>query len=269
MSERDSIFAGSIPALYDRYLGPLLFEPYANDIARRLSDLTEGRLLETAAGTGIVTRALASRVLNHVQIVATDLNQPMIDHAATHISSPRVTWQQADALNLPFGDASFDCVVCQFGIMFLPDKPKAYREALRVLKPGGHFIFNVWDNIEENQFAHLVAESVESLFPDDPPMFLKRTPHGYHNRQAIRHELEKAGFSVAKCETITFRSCASSPSHPAIGYCQGTPLRGEIEARGASRLQEATDAATEAIAAQFGTGAIDGKIQAHVFSAFR
>jgi len=269
MSETDKIFTGSIPALYDRYLGPLLFEPYAADIAGRLSNLTEGRLLETAAGTGIVTRALARALSDQVQIVATDLNQPMIDHAATQLSSSRVRWQQADALSLPFEDACFDGVVCQFGIMFFPDKIKAYREVLRVLKPGGRFVFNVWDRIEENEFAHLVTGAVKALFPQDPPMFLARTPYGHPNPEQIRDELQKAGFTGVKSETIVRRSRAGSPRDPAIGYCQGTPLRGEIEARGASCLREATDAATESIAAQFGVGAVDGKIQAHVIAACR
>ena len=262
MSQTDNVFAGSIPTLYDQYLGSLLFQPYARY-------LTEGRLLETAAGTGIVTRKLATGLSNKFQIVATDLNQPMIDHAASQLSSSRVAGQQADALKLPFEDASFDCIVCQFGIMFVPDKLKAYREALRVLKSGGSFIFNVWDKIEENEFAHLVADSVEALFPQDPPMFLRRTPYGYHNKEAIQQELQQAGFSKLECETIARRSRASSPSQPAIGFCQGTPLRGEIEARGASCLQEATDAAAEAITARFGTGAVDGKIQAHVILAYR
>ena len=140
MSQTDNVFAGSIPALYDQYLGSLLFQPYGRDIADRLAYLTDGRLLETAAGTGIVTRALAAALSNQVKIVATDLNQPMVDHAAMQFSSSRVAWQKADALKLPFEDASFDCVVCQFGIMFVPDKLKAYREALRVLKSGGSFM---------------------------------------------------------------------------------------------------------------------------------
>jgi ubiquinone/menaquinone biosynthesis C-methylase UbiE len=269
MSQTDNLFAGSIPALYDQYLGSLLFQPYARDIADRLPYLTEGRLLETAAGTGIVTRALAAALSNQVQIVATDLNQPMIDHAATQLSSSRVTWRQADALNLPFEDSPSIASCVSSGSCLYRISLKPIGEVLRVLKPGGSFIFNVWDKIEENEFAHLVADSVEALFPQDPPMFLRRTPHGYHNKEAIQQELQRAGFSKLKCETITCRSRASSPNQPAIGYCQGTPLRGEIEARGASCLQEATDAAAEAIAAQFGAGAVDGKIQAHVILAYR
>jgi len=267
MSETDKIFSGSIPALYDRYLGPLLFEPYATDIAGRLSNLTEGRLLETAAGTGIVTRALARAFPYEVQIVATDLSQPMIDHAATQLSSSRVRWQQADALGLPFEDISFDAVVCQFGVMFFPDKIKAYREVLRVLKPGARFVFNVWDRIEENEFAHLVTGAVKDLFPQDPPMFLARTPYGHHNPEKIRNELQQAGFTEVKCETVVRRSQAGSARDRAIGYCQGTPLRNEIEARDAGRLREATDAAAKSIAARFGVGPVDGKIQAHVIVA--
>jgi ubiquinone/menaquinone biosynthesis C-methylase UbiE len=269
MSTTDKAFTGSIPALYDRYLGPLLFEPYATDIAARLSKLTEGRLLEIAAGTGVVTRALARALSDNIQIVATDLNEPMIDYAATQLSSSRVKWQQADAMSLPFEDTSFDAVVCQFGVMFFPDTIKAYREALRVLKPGGRFVLNVWDRIEENEFAHLVTCAVKELFPHDPPMFLTRTPYGHHDPEKIRNELQKAGFTEVTSETIGRRSQAGSARDPAIGYCQGTPLRSEIEARDASRLQEATDAATESIAAPFGVGPVDGKIQAHVIAARR
>ena len=269
MAETDRVFAGSIPALYNRYLGPLIFEPYALDLAARLADTKAGHVLETAAGTGIVTRALADSLTPGVGIVATDLNQPMLDFAATQVDAARVTWRQADALKLPFEDGSFDVVVCQFGVMFFPDKIAAYKEAARVLKPGGRFLFNVWDRIDENEVPHVVTDAVAALFPKDPPQFLTRTPHGYHDISRIESELRAAGFQHIEAQTVERRSGAPSHRDPAIGFCQGTPLRNEIEARDASRLSEATDVAAAAIAARFGLGPIDGKIQAHVITASR
>jgi len=269
MADSDKVFAGSIPALYERYLGPLIFAPYAADLAERLSDLRDGQILETAAGTGVVTRGLARRLPEGVRIVATDLNQPMLDHAATLLSSPRVSWRQADALALPFEASSFDAVVCQFGVMFFPDRLKAYREALRVLKPGGRLLLNVWDRIEENEFAFTVTRALDAVFPADPPLFLARTPHGHHDADVIGRELSAAGFSQVRIETLARRSRAATHRDPAIGFCQGTPLRNEIEARDAGRLQEATETAASAIAARFGTGPVDGKMQAHVVVAGR
>lgn len=269
MRKADATFTGSIPALYERHLGAWLFEPYARDLAGRLAGLEQGRVLETAAGTGIVTRALARSLPEAVEIVATDLNQAMLDFAATQPVARDVTWRQADALRLPFEDRAFDAVVCQFGVMFFPDKRAGYGEAHRVLKPGGRFVFNVWDRIEENEFASVVTEAVAALFPADPPGFLARTPHGFHHADAIREELHKVGFSNITVETVERRSRAPSPRDPAVGFCQGTPLRSEIEARDASRLEEATAAAVSALAARFGQGAIDGKMQAHVITAVR
>lgn len=269
MTEIDRAFTGSIPALYDRYLGPLIFAPYAADLATRVTEAAPRRVLETACGTGIVTRAMAAALPEAAEIVATDLNQAMLDHAAAQPDVQRVTWRQADALALPFGDASFDVVVCQFGAMFFPDRHAGYREARRVLRPGGMFLFNVWDQIEDNEFADITIAALAALFPTDPPRFLARTPHGYHHAQAIGAELGASGFSQVATETLTKRSRAPSHHDPAIGFCQGTPLRGEIEARAADRLVEATEAAANAIAALFGTGPVDGKMQAHVFSAYR
>lgn len=267
MARTDTVFQGSIPAIYDRYLGPLIFAPYAADLAQRLTDMREGDVLETAAGTGIVTRALARTLPAGVRITATDLNQPMLDYAAAQGNAERVVWRQADALKLPFPDAAFDAVVCQFGAMFFPDKHAGYREALRVLKPGGRFIFNVWDRIEDNEFTSVVTDAVAAMFPTDPPRFLARTPHGYHDTDMFRRTLEAAGFSQIKIETIAHRSRAPSHRDPAIGFCQGSPLRNEIEARDPRRLTEATEAAASALATRFGTGAIEGKIQAHVITA--
>jgi SAM-dependent methyltransferase len=263
--QSDKIFAGSIPKLYDRHLVPLIFEPYAKQLVKRLASRPLSHVLEVAAGTGVVTRQLANTLPADVSIVATDLNQPMLDMAAAIGTSRPVEWRAADAMQLPFGDGVFDAVICQFGVMFFPDKPKAFAEARRVLRPGGVLIFNVWDRLEENEFPHSVTTALESVFPLDPPRFLARTPHGYHDRALIERDLKSGGFcSSPQIETVAARSVAASPRIPALAFCQGTPLRSEIEARDNSRLAEATDVAAEAIAQRFGRGAVDGKIQAHV-----
>ncbi|MEO7888957.1 MAG: class I SAM-dependent methyltransferase [Vicinamibacterales bacterium] len=263
--DSDKTFSGSIAPLYETHLVPLLFAPYADELANRLARKPLGRVLELAAGTGVVTRALGSVLPERVSIVSTDLNQSMLDEAMTIGTSRPIEWRQADAMALPFDDESFDAVVCQFGVMFFPDKQKAFSEARRVLRPGGLFLFSVWDRIETNEFADVVGRSVEPLFPDDPPRFLTRTPYGYHDVSTIQRDLAGGGFgSVPTLTTVTARSRAASARLPAIGFCQGTPLRNEIESRRPDGLAEATDVATEAIAQRFGHQAVDGQIQAHV-----
>lgn len=268
MLETDKVFAGSIPENYDRHMVPLIFEPYAADLARRAASLSPGAVLETAAGTGVVTRALASKLSPGASYVVTDLNQPMLDYAASRQGpDSRIRWRQADAMALPFEDAAFDLVCCQFGAMFFPDRPAAYREAKRVLMPGGRFLFSVWDRIEENIFADDVTNALARIFPSDPPRFLARTPHGYHDKDLIRRDLADAGFSGVAIETRAEQSRASSPRVPAVAYCQGTLLRNEIEARDAGKLEAATDYATSVIADRHGRGEVAAKIQAHVIVA--
>jgi SAM-dependent methyltransferase len=270
MSTTDSRFGGSVPAIYQHYLVPLIFQPYAADLAARVRSRGPARILEIAAGTGVVTRALSLALGPKAAIIASDLNQAMLDEAAAQGPLPSVEWRQADALHLPFPDTSFDAVVCQFGVMFFPDKATAFSEAYRVLRPGGFFIFNVWDQIRENEFADTVSSALEVVFPNDPPRFLARTPHGYHDLQNIQGDLIKGGFlKPAGFQTVAARSVADSPRVPAIAYCQGTPLRNEVEARDAGRLQEVTDIAAGALERRFGTGRVDGKIQAHILTVDR
>jgi ubiquinone/menaquinone biosynthesis C-methylase UbiE len=268
MVATDKVFAGSIPELYDQYLVPLIFEPYASDLATRIVRTAPRDVLETAAGTGVLTTAMVSRLPAATRIVSTDLNQPMLDYASAKPPlRGRVTWQQADALALPFEAATFDVVTCQFGAMFFPDKVKGYREALRVLKPRGRFLFNVWGRIADNHFADVVTDALAALFPKDPPLFMARTPHGYHDVARIREDLSAGGFENISIETVDHTSKAKSARDVAIAYCQGTPLRNEIVARDASRLEEATNVAEAALAKRFGGGAIEGLISAHVIAA--
>lgn len=270
MVATDKLFAGSIPEIYDRLLVPLIFEPYALDLAERLAKTEPRDVLETAAGTGVLTRAIAAKLPAQVRIVATDLNPPMLDHAkACQPGNGRIEWRQADALALPFEDQAFDAVACQFGVMFFPDKIQGYREALRVLRPGGRFFFNVWDRISENTFADTVTEALAAIFPQDPPRFMARIPHGYHDVDRIRDELHAAGFADHSVDVVEHRSKARSPRDAATAYCQGTPLRSEIEARDASRQEEATQQAAAALAHRFGSGAIEGRIRAFVITAAR
>jgi SAM-dependent methyltransferase len=263
--DTDKLFTGSMSELYETYLVPLIFEWYAADLVNRLASRPVTRVLEIAAGTGVVTRALASVLPGRVSIVATDLNQAMLDYAHALGTARPVEWRQADALQLPFADGTFDAIVCQFGAMFFPDKSKAFAEARRVLTPRGLFIFNVWDRIEENEFADTVTTALESLFPENPPRFLARTPYGYHDRPTIARDLARAGFvASAEITTLAARSRAPSAWAPATAFCHGTPLRNEIEARDPSRLGEATRVATEAIAQRFGRGNVEGRMQAHI-----
>lgn len=268
MATTDKLFAGSIPEIYERFLVPLIFESYARDLAKRVEDAAPKNVLETAAGTGVLTRAMASRLPANACIVATDLNAPMLDRAAKRQAGDRnIEWRQADALALPFPAESFDVVVCQFGAMFFPDKVAVYKEPRRALRSGGRLIFNVWDRISENEFADMVTQALAAVFPDDPPRFLARIPHGYCDAEQISQQLSVAGFSNIAVDAIDETSKALSPRDAAIAYCEGTPLRNEIEARDASGLEHATSQATAALARRFGNGPIEGRMRAFVISA--
>jgi SAM-dependent methyltransferase len=264
MSEaRDRAFHESIAEIYARDLVPLIFEPYAEDLARRVPPDVRW-LLEIAAGTGVLTRALDRVLPPSVAMVASDLNPAMLATAQSQQMARPVEWKQADALALPFDDAAFDAVVCQFGVMFFPDRVRGYAEIRRVLRAGGMFLFNVWDRIEDNEFADVIADALVAMHPSDPPLFMRRVPHGYFDVQLLRQDLRAAGFTAAPTiETVTRRSHGVSARNVAVAFCQGTPTRNELEARGIS-LDEASDVATNALTAAFGRDAIEGKIQAIV-----
>lgn len=264
----DTEFAGSIPGLYDRYLGPMLFEPYAQEAAKRAQSFAPQRILETAAGTGIVTAAL-HRALPEASILATDLNQAMLDVAAQQFSSDHVTFQQADAQSLPLQDDWFDLVVCQFGIMFMPDKVGANREAYRVLREGGRYMLIIWNDMDHNPGSQAMSNAVAGLFPDDPPRFMERTPFGYSDRAAIESDLVVAGFKDIAFETVERRSRLASARDAATGMCTGSPLRTEIEERDPNMLDKAVDAAAQALSKWEGPNGLDVAMSAHIVTAIK
>jgi SAM-dependent methyltransferase len=270
MTEEDRIFTGGIPAIYEKFLVPMIFAPYAEEVASRLARLRPMSVLEIAAGTGVATRAMAKALGPDAEIVATDLNQPMLDAAAgLQPGGSRVSFRQADALDLPFEDGRFDAAVCQFGVMFFPDKAKGYAEVYRVLKPGGTYMVLVWDKIDTNEFITVASEALAERFPQDPPRFMERSPHGYHDYAQMIADAKAGGFATVSVEAVDKISNAASAMSAAIGYCQGNPLRGEIEARAPGELQAVTEHVATALARRFGNGPIAGRIRAHILTATR
>ncbi|MDF2618411.1 MAG: SAM-dependent methyltransferase PhcB [Xanthobacteraceae bacterium] len=264
---RDSVFAGPIPEIYERLLVPLLFAPYAEDIAARVAALAPRRVLETAAGTGAVTRRIAALLPADGTLVATDLNPAMLETAKSGATDPRIVWQLADALALPFEDASFDTVVCQFGVMFFPDRRQGFAEARRVLAPGGTLIFSVWDHLAANLLPAAASEALAALFPQDPPLFFVRTPYGHASLDRLREEVEAAGLGGFTAEVVRRPGRIASAQEAGIAFCQGTPLRAEIEERAPGRLGEVTDKVAQALGLRFGTGPIEAPLQALVMTA--
>ncbi|ANJ27457.1 class I SAM-dependent methyltransferase [Agromyces aureus] len=267
MPKSDAAFEGSIPVLYEQYLSPLFFEPYAVDIAQRIAPFAPRRLLETAAGTGVVTRELERVLGEDTAITATDLNQAMIDVATTAPESGHATWTQCDAMALPFAEDSFDLIACQFGVMFFPERTRAYQQAARVLARDGTFIFTVWDSLAVNDVTRIIAGALTARYPDDPPSFIERVPFGYFDVDLIRSELIASGFAEVDAETVTLPSRADTARDAAIGVCQGTPVRAEIEAREAGGLQAATEDAAQALITNFGSGRLESTMQAITIAA--
>jgi len=258
MAEMNQSFSGTMPQLYDRFLVPLQFEPFARDLAERLCQVTAGRLLELAAGTGVVTRALARALPASVEIVATDLNPAMLEQAKCHPGLERVVWREADAMALPFPDAAFGYVVCQFGVMFFPDKRTAFRETGRVLSPGGQFLFNVWG--DKRGTARLLAEEIvgEKLSRDPASLVAPE----YNDVERIRGDLAAAGFVSTSVESVSKKTRSPSARDAAIANCHGGMLRVQIDKLAPGRLDEITGAVETALAARFGSGPIEAPIRA-------
>lgn len=266
MSSTDTVFAGSIPRMYDRYMVPMLFAPYAREVARRAAAFAPDSILETAAGTGVVTQAL-HEALPNATIRATDLNEPMLEQASAKLQSPNVQFQYADAQDLPFEAETFDLAVCQFGIMFFPDKVRASAEVHRVLRPGGRYILAIWDSIERNVATRVAGRAVADLFPDDASAFYERVPFRYADQDLIRSDLSEGGFTTIEIETVELRTRAPSAADAAMGLVQGTPMRSEIEKRDPAMLAIATEAAAKALEQFEGKEGLDAPMSALIVTA--
>ena len=264
MTETRRPFEHSTPELYNRYMGPLLFEPYAKVVAERAALLQPERILETAAGTGIVTRALHDAVAQ-AQIVATDVNPAMLEMAAQQLGSHRVSFQPADAQDLPFDDESFDLVVCQFGAMFFPERVRAHEEARRVLRTNGHYLLVSFDRLELNPVPRAAGNAVAALFPDDPPAYMEHGPFSYADPAIIEHDLLAAGFTRIQLETIALTTPVDARD-AARGLVLGSPFRSEIVRRDPSALDRALNAVTAALAQWDGH---DAPMSAHLVTAIK
>jgi ubiquinone/menaquinone biosynthesis C-methylase UbiE len=269
MPAENVAFVGSIPDNYDRYLGPVLFEPYAKDLVERVNIPEGGSLLEVACGTGIVTRHLRDRLSPATKIVATDLNEAMIKFAAQKFRpDENIEWKPADALDLPFSDASFDAVVCQFGLMFFPDKQQGVTEAYRVLQPNGQYIFSVWDEIERTDLAKAAETVIKQFFPDNPPDFYD-IPFSFHEHDKLRSVLSTAGFREISIEAVPFPCVSTSARDAAHGLIHGNPVISAINERDASKAPEIEAALAENIAAHFGAAPVNASMQAIVCTGVR
>lgn len=266
MKDMELRFTGSVPASYDRLMVPLIFQPYADELARRVRQLQPRLILETAAGTGVVTQAM-HHALPETDIIATDLNQAMLDVAQQQLRSGNVRFLQADAQDLPFGDAGFDLVACQFGSMFFPDKVGAHSEAHRVLHGGGSYLLAIWDRIDRNALSAATQQVLLDLFPENPPTFLCDGPFGYSDPEKIDCDLREAGFSKVDIDTVQCRSRSPSARDAAEALCFGTPMSVELEDREPGSLDRAFAQVEKSLRDFEGPDGVDAPMSAHIVTA--
>jgi ubiquinone/menaquinone biosynthesis C-methylase UbiE len=269
MADVFSTFTGKIPENYDRHLASLLFDPYAEDIVARVPMPDGVRILEVACGTGIVTRRLVQKLAGRGTIIATDLNEAMFAHARKGLPGRGdATWRHADGTSLPFESRSFDVVICQFGVMFFPDKPAGAREAFRVLKPGGIYLCSVWDSMEQNPVQRLTHETIAAFFPTDPPKFYT-VPCSYHDVATIEALLRDAGFEDVRCESVAKEGSSASAAEAAIGLIDGNPVVGEIVHRRPDAVPDIKAAVAARLARELGDHPLRAPLRALVVTGRR
>lgn len=268
MQDQEVRFTGSVPAQYEALMVPLLFRPYAEELADRARAFGPSHILETAAGTGALTRALAAALPTAV-IVASDLNQPMLDVNAQQTRSNSVRFIQADAQELPFDAGSFDLVVCQFGAMFFPDKVRGHAEARRVLTENGHYLLAIWDTISRNPLTAETQQVLIDAFPDNPPLFMREGPFGYADTSRIESDLHSAGFESVEIETVELRSRCPSAHQAAMALCYGTPMGVELSEREPGSIERVFPLVEQALRQFEGPDGIDAAMSAHIVIASR
>lgn len=267
MTENASQFVGSIPENYDQGLGPYIFHDYAEDLACRAGASDAGDVLELAAGTGILSRKLRDALPSQARLVVTDLNPPMLDVAASKFAPEEsVEFKPADAMALPFEDSSFDFILCQFGVMFFPDKVAAFQEAGRVLRPGGTYLFNAWSDMPANPFSEIVYHVTAQFFPDDPPGFY-RVPFSYSDRDAVAADMAAGGLRDIEFETLAFDRDVESWAQFARGLVFGNPLIEEIQNRGTADPEEVMQAVLSALRGRWGDEPATMPLEATIYSA--
>lgn len=261
-------FSGTIPETYDKYLGPLLFEPYAKDIIERIQKKKFFSVLELACGTGRVTQYLHKILPAEARIVATDLNPDMLKVAQNKITAKKIEWKQVDMQNIPFDDSAFDLVICQFGVMFVPEKEKAYSEVYRVLKKEGTFLFNTWNRLEVNKLTSSADEIINDFFKDNPVMFYK-IPFSYYNTDEIGKHLDNAGFKSVQLTLLETEGLSDSVSDATNGLVEGNPVLTAINEQDPKLLPVIKEKLSKALAEKFGDNPMRCRLHAIVGEAIK
>lgn len=266
MSVTTTAFTGSVPENYDRYLVPYIFEPYAKDLLARTDHAGVSHVLETACGTGSVTALLRNTLPPEVRLVATDLNGDMITIGKKILADKGIEWMVADAQALPFENDSFDLLVCQFGLMFIPDKATALKEAYRVVRLGGRIVFNTWDKLENNPAFYVADQVVKKYFPKEPPSFF-HIPFSMYDEKELQSLFEKAGFRDIRIELVKKEGTSPSSAATATGMLEGTPMYPTIQQRGPELLPRIKKDLEEQLASRFGDAPMISSLQAWVVTA--